>query len=61
MQTPAERVQEQIDKMTRGFLLMEKDKPELRQMLAGAIVTALQTLKNFQEVERLTRNIERLN
>jgi hypothetical protein len=61
MQTPAERVQEQIDKMPRGFNYVEKEKVVLRKGLAQALRNARQTLRNFQEVERLTRNIDRLN
>ena len=61
MKTPAERVQEQMDKMMKGIPFILKQSERLQKAYGEALLNALQTLVNFKEVERLTRNIEKLN
>ena len=61
MKTPAQRVQEEIDKMIKGIPHIPEENVELRSFLGKALLNASQTLENFREIERLTRNTERLN
>lgn len=59
MKTPAQVVQEQMERIKKG---MEKfDSPRIREVMQIALCNAEQTLANFQEIERITRNTERLN
>lgn len=61
MKTPAQRVQEEMDKMINTIPHIPEENVELRTLIGEALVTVWRTRENSLEIERLTRNTERLN
>ncbi|RYY47127.1 MAG: hypothetical protein EOO06_13065 [Chitinophagaceae bacterium] len=59
MQTPAQIIKQKMEIMENGMKKMRC--PKTLQLMHAALGNARQMLANFEEVERLTKNPERLN